>query len=101
MPATRLNHQEFVAAVRTILTEAASRRELFIIEGMPETLREKLEGLTVEYLQALGRKALGVAQRIGAVAEIKEVTRELMRLVRRAGHRRGIIRWGRTAPQVR
>lgn len=83
LPKLGRNQPEFVAAVRATLTEAASRRELFIVEGMPETFVEDLEALLAQYVEAINMKALGEAERIGAVAELDEVTNELMQLVRR------------------
>lgn len=83
LPGRGVNRQEFVAAVRAILAEAASRRELFIADGMAGTSVEDLEGLLTRYLDALSQKSLGEAQRVGAVAELPEVTKELMQLVRR------------------
>ena len=83
LPGHGVNRQEFVAAVRAILAEAASRRELFIADGMAETFVADLEGLLTQYLEALNQKSLGEAQRVGAVAELPEVAKELMQLVRR------------------
>jgi hypothetical protein len=83
MPSRRLNRQAFVGAVRAILAAAASRKALFITDGMPETFVEDLEGLVTRYQEALEQKTLGQARRIGAVAELREVTQELMKLVRR------------------
>jgi hypothetical protein len=75
--------QRFVAAVRAILAEAASRKELFITEGMPETFVEDLEKLLDQYVQAIDQKTLATARRVGAVADLKAVTKEVVRLVRR------------------
>lgn len=83
VPRKGLNRQEFVAKLRAMLAEAASRRELFIAEGMPETFVEDLEGLLARYLEAVAQKGLGEATRVGAVAELPEVTSECMALVRR------------------
>jgi len=83
LPRRNLNRQEFVAAVRALLVEAATYRGVFITEGMPETFVEDLTGVLGQYLEAMNQKVLGAAQRVGAVAELPEVTKELMRLVRR------------------
>lgn len=75
--------QQFVAAVRAMLAEAASRKELFITEGMPETFVEDLEKLLDQYVQAINEKDLAKARRIGAVADLKSVTKEIVQLIRR------------------
>lgn len=82
-PGERLNRAEFVARVRAMLAEATSRQQLFITEGMPETFVADLEGLLAEYLGAMDQQVLAAAQRVGAVAELPEVAKELMGLVRR------------------
>lgn len=82
-PRKGINRQAFVAAVRAMLVVAASRKALFIAEGMAETFVEDLEALLVRYLGALDDQALGDAQRVGAVAELPEVTKDAMALVRR------------------
>jgi len=83
MPARNINRQAFVAEVRAMLVEAATYRGVFVTEGMPETFLEDLGKLLDDYLEALNQKVLGAAQRVGAVAELPEVTKELMQLVRR------------------
>lgn len=83
LPSRTLNRQAFVAAVRAMLVEAAAYRGVFITEGMPDSFVEDLDQLLTQYLEALNQKVLGEAQRVGAVAELPEVAKELMRLVRR------------------
>ena len=58
-------------------------RQEFVADGMAETFVADLEGLLTQYLEALNQKSLGEAQRVGAVAELPEVAKELMQLVRR------------------
>ncbi len=83
LPDARLNRAEFVARVRAMLAEAASRQQVFIAEGMAETFVADLEALLTEYLGVMDQQVLAAAQRIGAVAELPEVAKELMGLVRR------------------
>jgi hypothetical protein len=83
MPRRNLNQQEFVAAVRAILAEAAGRKPLFITEGMPESFVEELETLVTSYVQSVDQKSLGAASKVGARADLKAVTDDLMKLVRR------------------
>jgi hypothetical protein len=83
MPKSGANQQKFVATTRAILAEAASRKELFIAEGMAESFVEDLEALIGQYIQAVDQKTLGSARKVGAGAELKAITKELMALVRR------------------
>lgn len=83
VPKRGLNKQEFVAALRAMLAEAASRREVFIKEGMPETFVEDLEAHLARYVGAINEKGLGEAMRVGAVASLPEVSKEIMALIRR------------------
>lgn len=82
-PTRTVNRQEFVAAVRAMLEEAVKYREIFVREGMAETFAEDLEAQLTRYLAAVEKKGLSEAQRVGAVAGLPEVTKELMALVRR------------------
>lgn len=81
-PPRKVNRQEFVASVRAMLAEAAAHRALFIGAGMAETFVEELEARLAEYLAAISQKNLGEARRVGAVAELPEIVKELMALVR-------------------
>ncbi len=83
MPSPRLNRAEFVARVRAMLAAAANRQQVFIAEGMAETFVADLEALLAEYLGVMEQQVLAAAQRVGAVAELPEVAKELMGLVRR------------------
>ncbi|MBK7922235.1 MAG: hypothetical protein IPJ95_01155 [Gemmatimonadetes bacterium] len=69
--------------VRAMLAAAASRQQVFIAEGMAETFVADLEALLAEYLGVMEQQVLAAAQRVGAVAELPEVAKELMGLVRR------------------
>lgn len=82
LPRRGLNRQEFVGAVRAMLEEASSRKATFITEGMAETFVEDLEALIAQYLAAVSQKNLGETERVTAVAELPEITKDLMAVVR-------------------
>jgi len=82
-PRRGLNRQEFVGAVQAMLAEAASRKATFVAEGMADTFVEDVERLLTQYLEAITQKGLGEAQRVAAVAELPEITKEMMQVLRR------------------
>lgn len=78
-----INRQTFLAHVRAMLQQAAEHRAVFIRNGMPETFVEDLQALLDRYLDAVAQQSLSAADRVGAVAELPEVAKEMMQLVRR------------------
>lgn len=81
-PNHRLSRQDFVSAMRAMLAAAAARKDVFIAAGMAPTFVEDLETLLTEYLGAISEKNFGEALRVGAVAELPVVVKELGALTR-------------------
>lgn len=77
-----LSRGEFVAEMRAMVTVAAARKQVFIAAGMAPTFVEDLETLLTEYLGAISEKNFGEALRVGAVAELPVVVKELGALTR-------------------
>lgn len=65
-----------------MLAAAAPRKELFIGAGMAETFVENLEALLNEYIGTISEKGFDDALRVGAVAELPEVLKELRALTK-------------------
>ncbi len=82
-PKGGLGHLPFVATVRAVSAEAASRRELFVGEGLPATFVEDLDRALAQYVEAANAQSAGAAAHVGASADLEVITKELMLLVRR------------------
>jgi hypothetical protein len=83
MPAKGISLQAFLPAARALAAEAASRKELLIGEGLPETFLEDLNAALDGYAEAVNQKDIGRASHVGARAELEALTKEMGLLVRR------------------
>jgi hypothetical protein len=83
LPKRAANQQKFVATVRAILEEAERYRDLFIKEGMAETFLADLQAQLTAYLATDDQKSLSALSKVGAGADLKAVTAQLMKLIRR------------------
>lgn len=83
MPAKGISLQAFLPSARALAAEAASRKELLIGEGLPETFLEDLNAALDGYAEAVNQKDIGRASHVGARAELAAITREMGLLVRR------------------
>ena len=83
MPRRGISHQSFLPAARAMAAEAAIRRELLIGEGLPENFLELLNAALDSYADAVSERDMGRASHVGARADLKVVTRDMMLLVRR------------------
>ena len=80
-PAFGRSEEAFQASVRALMQEVESHRELFVASGMsPESLDE-LNAQLAAYQEAVGEANAGRRAHTGARAELRAVTRELMRLL--------------------
>jgi hypothetical protein len=80
-PSLAASHQEFLALARTAATIAATHRDLLARYGMPEPFIGGLGGMLDRFEAALSEKHAGQAAHVGARAELKAVTAEIMQLV--------------------
>jgi len=83
MPGRGVSLQAFLPAARAMAAEAASRKELLIGEGLPETFLEELNAALDGYAEAVNQKDIGRASHVGARPELAAITREMGLLVRR------------------
>jgi len=83
LPRWSTNHQTFLAAARAMAAEAKARRAIFIRDGLPESFEEDLSKALTEYEDAGNEANAGTALHIGARADLKAVTTEIMQIVRR------------------
>ena len=83
LPKRGANQQKFVATVGAILEGAEQYRDLFIKEGMAETFVADLQAQLTAYLATDEQKSLSALRKVGAGADLKAVTAQLMKLVRR------------------
>ncbi|MEO8636430.1 MAG: hypothetical protein ABI587_14240 [Gemmatimonadales bacterium] len=83
MPERKVSLQAFLPAARALAAEAASRKELLIGEGLPETFLEDLNTALDGYAEAVNQQDIGRASHVGARAELRALTKEMGLLVRR------------------
>ena len=80
-PAFGRSEEVFQASVRAIAREAESHRALFLEHGMSEESLEELSQMLQAYEAAVHDSNAGRRAHTGARAELKAVTRDLMRLL--------------------
>jgi hypothetical protein len=77
-----LTGQKFLAAVKSVAATLQAQQEVLRKAGMAEDTLSTLTGLIAEYEQALSDANAGRRAHTGARAEMRELGRELMVLVR-------------------
>ena len=76
-----MSESEFLATARAIAQQVEAQRDLFLAHGMSSASLDELNRMLGEYEQAL-RDANGARRsHTGARAELRQLTRELMRMV--------------------
>ena len=83
LPPLNLDQQAYLAMARAMLAQATPHRAVFVRQGMPEQFLEDLDRLLVQYEEARGGTHAGTSLHVGARAELKEISRELLGIVRR------------------
>jgi hypothetical protein len=83
VPQHNLDHQHFLAAARAMAAEATAQRAIFLKDGMPESFEEDLSKALAEYELAVNEANSGTALHVGARADLKAVSQEIMLLVKR------------------
>lgn len=82
-PVSEMAAQQFLATVQSILATVEAHRELLRAKGMAEGTPAELAGLVAEYIQAVTEANAARRAHTGARAELRELSREVMVLVRR------------------
>lgn len=80
-PGVHLNHQTFLTRARVAVDTASAHRELLLRYGMPENFIAELSAALDRFEQALNEKHAGRAAHVGARAELRAVTAEIMLIV--------------------
>jgi len=75
-----MGESEFLATARAIAQQVEGERDLFQAHGMASTSLEELNRMLGEYEQALHDANAARRTHTGARAELRQVTRELMRM---------------------
>lgn len=83
LPYKKINGAGFIAAAKAMMEQAASCPGLFIGEGMPATFLQDLKDLIGDYQKALAGQHSGLSLHIGARAEMKAVSKQVMHLIQR------------------
>jgi hypothetical protein len=83
LPDKRVNGTTFIAKARAMMEQATPYKDLFIQDGLPATFLEDLATALNEYESTISGQYLGAAMHVGAVAELPQLGKELMQLVRR------------------
>ncbi len=83
LPAKTVSSRAFLAAARAMAQEAENHKDLFVQDGMPEKFLDDLNKVLGDYAGKFDGQTEGSAMHIGAVAELKELTKGLMQLVKR------------------
>ena len=81
LPAANANHTAFLTAARDMAAEAAAHRELFQRYGMSEDFLASLTTALDQYDLAVQAAATGRSAHVGARADLKAVTDELMQVI--------------------
>jgi hypothetical protein len=81
LPPANANHKTFLTAARVAVSEAVTRRALFLKYGMPETFLDELTTALDQYEAAVNDKTAGRSAHVGAAAELAVVTEEIMQVV--------------------
>ena len=81
-PGHSTSNQTFLTRGRVAVATATTHRELLGRYGMPESFPGELDAILDQFEAALNQKHAGQAAHIGAHAELKAVTTEIMDLVR-------------------
>jgi hypothetical protein len=78
LPSGSAPNAAFLAAVKGLLTNAESQKELLAKVGMKDGLLEKLTGMVGEFEAAVEAVRVGRREHIGARADLESLTAELM-----------------------
>ena len=82
LPADNVNHEVFLTTARVAVAEATTNKDVLLTYGMPETMLDGLTQSLNEYEDAVRRKFEGITSHVGASADLKAVTDEIMDVVR-------------------
>jgi hypothetical protein len=81
LPKVNVSHKKYLAAVQDMAGEAAVHRDIFITAGMPETFLEDLNTAVAEYQAVVTERYASEQAHIGARADLKAVSDDLMALI--------------------
>jgi hypothetical protein len=81
LPSTSANSKAFFMAARNMVTAAVADRELFASLGISDTVLEDLGRAVNEFEQATEAAHTGRSKHVGARADLKQVTADIMDLI--------------------
>lgn len=82
LPQGRVAESTFVTIARVAVAEASARKELFVVEGMPEALLDEMTKLLDDYEAALTRQRNALSTQVGASAQLAAVATDIIGVVK-------------------
>jgi hypothetical protein len=82
VPAGNVGHKKLFVAAHVALSQATLLADLLYQHGMPQNFLAEFSALIDQFQQAIEAKKSGNLAHVGANAELEQVTREILRLVK-------------------